>query len=97
MSNRNYSRYASTKIINDGTKLLNGLRSPIDTTLQTDDVYYTVRENDRIDNLAYKYFGRADLWWVIADYNSLSFPLVLDLGSILRLPSNHHLLMDLLK
>lgn len=31
--------------------------------------YYTVKEGDRIDVLAQRFLGDAELWWVIADCN----------------------------
>jgi len=38
-----------------------------------DDRFHTVVEGDRVDLLAHRYLGRADLWWVICDYNDISF------------------------
>lgn len=31
--------------------------------------YYTVKDGDRIDILAQRFLGDAELWWVLADYN----------------------------
>ena len=97
MKQRSYSRYKDTVILNYGDRMINGSRALINTTPYSDDFYHTVRQGDRIDTIAYKYYGRADLWWVIADYNTLMFPLVLEIGSSLRLPSTKHLFMDLLR
>jgi len=35
------------------------------------DIYIDVLQSDRLDNLAYKYYKDATLWWVIAEANKL--------------------------
>jgi len=55
-----------------------------------------VIEGDRVDLLAHRYLGQADLWWIICDYNDLFFPLELTPGTILRIPSTEHVSMRLL-
>lgn len=92
-----YSRFADTILIQDGAKLRNGLRDTLDSTPWYDDLYHIVRQFDRIDLIALHYYGAVDLWWVIADYNGLRFPLVLEEGITLRLPSPQHLFQDLLE
>jgi hypothetical protein len=92
----NLSRFSKTPVVKDGNKERNYIRKNIDSTVHPTDIYHTVQATDRIDLLSYRYFGRSDLWWVIADYNMLFFPLVLEEGSILRIPSYEHLYMDLL-
>ena len=61
MVQRNYSRYHDTVIINDGVHKRNGIRGLIDTTPKSDDVYYIVKDRDRIDNISYNTYGRAYL------------------------------------
>ena len=36
-----------------------------------DDYYIDVLQEDRLDNLAYQYYGDVTLWWVIANGNKL--------------------------
>lgn len=50
----------------------------------------------RIDLIAYRYLGRADLWWVICDYNDIFFPLELEAGMVLRIPCAEHTRINLL-
>jgi phage tail protein X len=50
--------------------------------------YYRVIAGDRVDTIAYDFYGRADLWWMIADAN----PEYLDWfdlapGAVLRIPN----------
>lgn len=91
------SRYAKCVLYVDGSDEFIGTRQRIDTTPQPDDVFYTVLEGDRIDLIAYRYLGRAELWWVICDYNNIFFPLELEVGDMLRLPSAEHVQMQLLE
>lgn len=90
------SRYAACVLYVDGKEEFLGTRPSIDTMPQSDDIFYTVVEGDCIDLIAYHYFGRADLWWVICDYNYIFFPFDLEPGSVLRLPSVEHVQMRIL-
>ena len=87
------SRYARCVLYrdSDGTSL--GMRQRIDTTPRHDDRLHTVVEGDRMDLLAYRYLGDARLWWIICDYNDLFFPLALNAGWVLRIPSEERVLM----
>ncbi len=53
---------------------------------RTTDIYHTVVINDTLDKLAYMYYQDEKLWWVIAEYNNLSFPFELEVGKTLILP-----------
>lgn len=35
---------------------------------------HNVQGTDTLDSLAFKYYGRPDLYWVIADYNRITDP-----------------------
>lgn len=90
------SRYATCVLYVDGQEEFLGTRSRIDTTPQPDDVFHTVVEGDRADLIAHRYLGRADLWWVICDYNDIFFPLELEVGTVLRIPSSERVHLNLL-
>lgn len=50
--------------------------------------YYTVKDGDRMDILAQRFLGDAELWWVLADYNpQWLFYDDLPANTILRVPS----------
>jgi hypothetical protein len=54
-----------------------------------DDIYIIGMQGDRLDNLAYKYYNDANLWWIIARANnigkgSLSVPI----SAQIRIPSD---------
>lgn len=91
------SRYKNTSLIVDRDNEYFDLRQPIDVMERPDDIFHTVQEGDRIDILAKKYLGNKKYWWVIADYNNLEFPLDLEVGTVLRIPSIQTLHMYILE
>lgn len=90
------SRYAGSILIRDADGDTFGTRQRIDTTPRYDDRFHTVIDGDRIDLIAHRYLGDARLWWIVADYNDLFFPLELETGAVLRLPSVEHVQMRIL-
>lgn len=90
------SRYATCVLYVDGSVEFLGIRPRIETSPRPDDIFHTVVEGDRIDLIAYRNLGRADLWWVICDYNDIFSPLDLEPGSVLRIPSVEHVQMHVL-
>jgi len=90
------SRYTICVLYIDGKEEFLGTRPSIDTTPQPDDTFHTVVDGDRIDLISYRYLGSAGLWWVICDYNDIFFPLEIELGVTLRIPSVEHVQMHLL-
>lgn len=90
------SRYATAILFTGGAEEFLGTRVPVDATPRPDDRFHTVVDGDRLDLLAHRYLGRADLWWIICDYNDIFFPMELEPGSVLRIPSVEHVNMRLL-
>ena len=90
------SRYAGCVLYVDGSDEFIGARQRIDTAPQPDDSFHTAVEGDRIDLIAYHYLGSAELWWIICDYNDIFFPLGIEAGANLRIPSLEHLEMRIL-
>ena len=87
------SRYAGCVLYIDGADEFIGSRLQIDISPQPDDLFHVVQDTDRIDLLAHRYLGDPTLWWVICDYNDIFFPLDLEVGVILRIPSVEHIHM----
>ncbi len=90
------SRYVSCILYRDSEGDSFGNRHRVDTTPRYDDQFHTVIDGDRIDMLAYHYLGDATLWWIICDYNEIFFPLGLEMGQVLRIPSVEFVNMGLL-
>lgn len=66
------SRYSTSQIVmdvnQDGNDVL-VITSSRQVNYVITFTYYQVRASDRIDTLAYKFYGNSGLWWVIADAN----------------------------
>jgi hypothetical protein len=90
------SRYAGCILYRDAAGEYLGRRERIDTAPRYDDRLHTVVAGDRIDLLAHRYLGDVKLWWIICDYNDIFFPLELEPGSDLRIPSLEHVQMHIL-
>lgn len=66
------------------------------TEVRGSDILHVVRDSDRLDLLAYKYFGDSRLWWVIAEFNNIFWMFDLEVGTTLRMPSVERLNMEIL-
>ena len=55
----------------------------------TDYVLHNLVDSDSLDSLALKYYGRPDLFWVIADFNNLNDPYIrlVDKMSSIKIPA----------
>lgn len=51
-----------------------------------DSIVHTLVGGETLDDLAAHYYGRADLWWRIADANRARFPLDWQAGDTLVIP-----------
>ena len=60
-----------------------------------DDTYIYSIQNDRLDNLAYKYYEDARLWWILARANNLGKgDMAIPIGTQLRIPSDYIAIYD---
>ena len=48
---------------------------PPEIPLSENDITHIVTSNQRIDSIAYQYYGSSALWWIIAERNNISLPL----------------------
>jgi len=63
-----------------------------------DDFFYTTVRRDRIDLLSYRFYGVADLWWIIAIANGINLlPSELHENMRLRCPSKSRVFTRILK
>ena len=51
------------------------------------DIYVITQDGDRLDNLAYQYYGHASYWWFIANVNNLN-TMNVEAGLRLRIPTS---------
>lgn len=61
-------------------------RFKIDYKDNKGDQYHVVKDNERLDLIAYNYYGDSLLWWVIADVNEIYNPLEITPGDSLLIP-----------
>jgi len=56
-----------------------------------DDQFYTVRQGDRVDIIAYRLLGDVRYWWLVLHYNNIADGLDLEkfIGKQIRLPSKN--------
>lgn len=90
------SRYSDikTKQGANGKQVLTSLTLPI-IEERDDDVYIITNSSDRLDALAFKYYGDARYWWVIAVVNNLGKgTFALDGGIQIRIPQNPSAVID---
>ena len=52
------------------------------------DVFIMPKDGQRLDNLAYKYYGDTTLWWIIAKANGIKGVVVPPLDEPMRIPGN---------
>ncbi len=50
------------------------------------DIYVSLQANERLYELAFKYYGDSTLWWFIAKANDLLLPYNISSDIILRIP-----------
>lgn len=62
----------------------------------TPDPRVLVTTGTRLALLAHDAYGRADLWWVLADVNDLVDPFNLPVGEELRIPALDRVLVEIL-
>ena len=91
-SSRTYfytSRYATLPYYYNtlDKKYVYGISKNLNTN--TDYVLHNLVDSDSLDSLALKYYGRPDLFWVIADFNNLNDPYIrlVDKMSLIKIPA----------
>ena len=91
-------RYEYVKIKSSTTRRGIGKRKTYNTSRNSTTIYSSIPETDndiyiistpgdRLDLLAFQYYGNVNLWWYIAKANKLTFMTVTP-GTRLRIPGN---------
>lgn len=82
-------RYSSTSIKsnNFGSRVYSTTYYP-DIPLSDSDTFINPISGDRLDNLAYKYYGDSTLWWIIAKANDIVGKTVLSADEVIRIPGD---------
>ena len=82
-------RYSTTKLKRDQSGIISyqTTRYPA-IPIQDSDRFIVTRVGDRIDSLAYKFYGDSTLWWIIAKANGIKGKISIDPATDLRIPGN---------
>jgi|TARA_B100000073_G_C23508659_1_gene482803 hypothetical protein len=87
------SRYKNTKVgVTDITPNRRKQSMKFDTTIydnipeRNDDIRIITQQGDRLDNLAFQFYGDPSLWWFLARANGLT-SMNVDVGINLRVPA----------
>ena len=85
------SRYQrnTTQKLKDGREVYTTRIYP-NIPLKDTDMYIVSQEGDRLDTLAYQYYGDQSLWWIIATANNIhDASFAVEDGTILRVPQDY--------
>lgn len=85
------SRYKTATIttnVGPNGETLQEMHVPFPTSRMVTYTYYRVTQGERVDTIARDFYGKAELWWMIADAN----PEILDwadleAGDVIRVPN----------
>ena len=96
VSNMSPLRFAELVTV-DGVEFWNTLDLP-EIPAQPGDIVHEVKSTDRLDLLAYEYYGDPVAKWVIAVANGMEIlPTDLNAGDTIRIPSPRYVLTQLFK
>ncbi len=56
--------------------------------IRDSDTFFTTTTGERLDSLAYKFYGDTTLWWIIAKANGIKGIIGLQPGTLLRIPGD---------
>jgi phage tail protein X len=83
------NRYADIRLYKDASGIVyQGITRYPEVPYSESDIYVITTDGDRLDNLAYEYYGDSSLYWIILSANpdkayNLLYPV---LGTQLRIP-----------
>ena len=67
---------------------MNNEPTSIESTKETKDTEYTVKDKDTLGKIALKYYGNSDYWYLISEYNHLENPNMIYVGQKLKIPAD---------
>ena len=56
--------------------------------IEDNDQFILSKDGDRLDSLAFRYFGDTNLWWIISKANGIKGGIGIEAGTLFRIPSN---------
>lgn len=91
-SNNEYeslSRYSVLRVVEESQDLYLESYNSVEVPVTDQDNYHVVKEKEvnRLDIISNLYYGTPNNWWMIALANNMIDPLVVNKGTMLRIPS----------
>lgn len=87
-SNSRYTTAVINTAVGPDGETRQEMRVPFPKSRRINYTYHRVTAADRVDTLAYDYYGNAQLWWMIADANPEIIDwLGLEPGEVIRIPN----------
>ena len=89
------NRYNKSKLFQDqnGTQYLNRIEYP-KIPIRDSDIFIRGVFGETFINLAYKYYGDKNLWWIIARANNQAESIITKPGKEYRIPRNISLILQ---
>lgn len=90
------NRYKNIRPIKkkDGRRVYKSRAYPI-IPKSDQDIYIVTQESDRLDTIAYQFYGDSTLWWIIASANNIhDAPIGIQEGIELRIPQNYQKIIN---
>jgi len=89
--------FTSQKLNKNGKRVFRPTMYPR-IPIHDSDLFIYPKFGDRLDNLAYKYYGDVSLWWIIAKANNLDAAHIgLEVDNQIRIPTNIQPILNKLK
>jgi nucleoid-associated protein YgaU len=85
--NNRYDFNNNTKITTTGKTVYKSILYPQIRT-SDDDIFIITKETDRLDLIAFRYYGDVTKWWIIAQANHIKNTFFIPIGTQLRIPVN---------
>lgn len=79
----------SVAVFGDGTLSLDP--APLAYEKSDQDRYYTVIDEENLNNIAFQAYGDSKLWHILAKVNNIFDPFILESGSTLIIPDLAHI------
>jgi nucleoid-associated protein YgaU len=67
---------------------------PLSNHYVDSDKFVFSKDGDRLDTLAYRYYGDTTLWWVIAKANGIKGKVAAPVDELLRIPGNITVILE---
>ena len=82
-------RYARTQVKMDksGMRVYSTTYYPM-IQLNNNDKFIRTKDGDRLDTMAYRFYKDTSLWWIIAKANGIRGKISLEIGKVIRIPSD---------